>query len=43
MFNSWTFALATILIAGVNLYALALVLKLLLGWPILARHRRRRR
>src|SRR5690242_1984019 len=33
-FNSWTFALATILIAGVNLYALALVLKLLLGWPI---------
>jgi solute:Na+ symporter, SSS family len=34
-FNSWTFALATILIAGVNLYALALVLKLLLGWPIL--------
>jgi SSS family solute:Na+ symporter len=34
-FNSWTFALATVLIAGVNLYALALVLKLLLGWPIL--------
>src|SRR4051812_14154519 len=34
-FNSWTFALATILIAGVNLYALALVLKLLLGWPII--------
>src|SRR4051794_6103261 len=34
-FNSWTFALATILIAGVNLYALALVLKFLLGWPIL--------
>src|SRR5215217_9328944 len=33
-FNSWTFALATVLIAGVNLYALALVLKLLLGWPI---------
>ena len=30
-----TFALATILIAGVNLYALALVLQLLLGWPIL--------
>ena len=28
-------ALATILIAGVNLYALALVLKLMLGWPIL--------
>ena len=41
MFNSSTFAVATILIAGVNLYALALVLKLLLGWPIIARHRRR--
>jgi SSS family solute:Na+ symporter len=35
LFNSITFALATILIAGVNLFALALVLKLLLGWPIL--------
>src|SRR5436190_20023081 len=35
-FNSWTFALGTILIAGVNLYALALVLKFLLGWPIIA-------
>src|SRR5689334_11194457 len=35
-FNSWTFAVATILIAGVNLYALALVLKFLLGWPIIA-------
>jgi len=34
-FNSATFALATVLIAGVNLYALALVLNLLLGWPIL--------
>src|SRR3954454_15466337 len=34
-FNSVTFALATVLIAGVNLYALALVLNLLLGWPIL--------
>jgi solute:Na+ symporter, SSS family len=33
-FNSVTFALATVLIAGVNLYALALVLNLLLGWPI---------
>ena len=30
-----TFAFATVLIAGVNLYALALVLKLMLGWPIL--------
>jgi SSS family solute:Na+ symporter len=35
LFNSWTFALATVLIAGVNLFALALVLQLLLGWPIL--------
>jgi SSS family solute:Na+ symporter len=35
VFNSLTFALATVLIAGVNLYALALVLQLLLGWPIL--------
>src|SRR3954453_9256099 len=34
LFNSWTFALATVLIAGVNLFALALVLRLLLGWPI---------
>jgi SSS family solute:Na+ symporter len=35
IFNSLTFALATVLIAGVNLYALALVLKVMLGWPIL--------
>jgi solute:Na+ symporter, SSS family len=35
IFNSYSFALATVLIAGVNLFALALVLKLLLGWPIL--------
>jgi SSS family solute:Na+ symporter len=35
LFNSFTFSLATILIAGVNLYALALVLQLLLGWPII--------
>ena len=34
VFNSVTFALATVLIAGVNLFALALVLKLLLGWSI---------
>ncbi|HEX8104706.1 MAG TPA: sodium:solute symporter family protein [Solirubrobacteraceae bacterium] len=34
VFNALTFAVATVLIAGVNLYALALVLKLLLGWPI---------
>jgi SSS family solute:Na+ symporter len=34
-FNAMTFALATVLIAGVNLYALALVLKLMLGWPII--------
>jgi SSS family solute:Na+ symporter len=35
IFNSVTFAVATILIAGVNLFALALVLELLLGWPII--------
>jgi SSS family solute:Na+ symporter len=35
LFNAIAFAIATILIAGVNLYALALVLQLLLGWPIL--------
>src|SRR5436189_376369 len=35
LFNGLTFAIATVLIAGVNLYALALVLKLLLGWPII--------
>src|SRR3712207_4234929 len=35
VFNAATFAVATVLISGVNLYALALVLKLLLGWPIL--------
>ena len=43
LFNAIAFAFATILIAGVNLYALALVLQLLLGWPILARDRRRGR
>jgi solute:Na+ symporter, SSS family len=35
LFNALTFAIATVLIAGVNLYALALVLKIFLGWPIL--------
>jgi SSS family solute:Na+ symporter len=34
IFNSVTFAIATVLIAGVNLFALALVLKVLLGWSI---------
>jgi SSS family solute:Na+ symporter len=32
--NAWTFALAQVLIAGVNLYALALVIQALLGWPL---------
>jgi SSS family solute:Na+ symporter len=32
--NAWTFALAQVLIAGVNLYALALVIRALLGWPL---------
>src|ERR687894_2023920 len=35
LLNALTFAFATVLIAGVNLYALALVLELMLGWPIL--------
>jgi SSS family solute:Na+ symporter len=35
LFNAVAFSIATILIAGVNLYALALVLNLMLGWPIL--------
>src|SRR5437773_22139 len=34
MLNSLTFAVATVLIAGVNLFAMALVIRLLLGWPI---------
>jgi SSS family solute:Na+ symporter len=32
--NSLTFAVATVLIAGVNLFAMALVIRLLLGWPL---------
>jgi SSS family solute:Na+ symporter len=35
LFNALAFSIATVLIAGVNLYALALVLQLLLGWPII--------
>jgi solute:Na+ symporter, SSS family len=34
LFNALSFAAATVLIAGVNLYALALVIQSLLGWPI---------
>jgi solute:Na+ symporter, SSS family len=34
LFNAVTFALAAVLIAGVNLYALALVINALIGWPI---------
>jgi SSS family solute:Na+ symporter len=34
LFNALTFATAQVLIAGVNLYALALVLQALLGWPL---------
>jgi solute:Na+ symporter, SSS family len=33
-FNAWSFALATVLIAGVNLFALAIVIEALLGWPL---------
>jgi len=31
--NAFTFAIASVLIAGVNLYALAIVVHALLGWP----------
>src|SRR3954453_3899526 len=34
LFNAITFAVAQVLIAGVNLYALALILQALLGWPL---------
>src|SRR4051794_28925346 len=34
LFNAISFAVAQVLIAGVNLYALALVLDALLGWPL---------
>jgi SSS family solute:Na+ symporter len=34
IFNSLTFAVATVLIGGVNLFALGLVLSLMLGWSI---------
>src|SRR2546423_10917002 len=33
LFNALTFAASTVLIAGVNLFALALILELMLGWP----------
>ena len=34
LFNGISFAVAQVLIAGVNLYALALILEALLGWPL---------
>jgi SSS family solute:Na+ symporter len=34
LLNALSFALAQVLIAGVNLYALALVMEALLGWPL---------
>src|SRR3954451_11920441 len=34
LFNAVSFAVAQVLIAGVNLYALALILEALLGWPL---------
>src|SRR4051812_29710663 len=34
LFNSLTFAIASILIAGVNLFALALIMQALLGWSL---------
>src|SRR5947199_10682948 len=33
-FNAGTFAVATVLISGVNLYALALIIHLMLGWSV---------
>jgi SSS family solute:Na+ symporter len=33
-FNAVTFAVATVLISGVNLYALALIIHLMLGWSV---------
>ncbi|HKV29255.1 MAG TPA: sodium:solute symporter family protein [Candidatus Acidoferrales bacterium] len=33
-FNAFTFAIMTILASGINLYAMALVFKLMLGWSI---------
>src|ERR1700728_1352657 len=33
LFNALTFALAAVLIAGVNLFALALIIHALIGWP----------
>ena len=34
IFNAATFAIATVLISGVNLFALALIIHLLIGWPV---------
>src|ERR1041385_4841822 len=34
LLNAITFALAQVLIAGINLYALALVIRAMLGWPL---------
>ncbi|WP_062352617.1 sodium:solute symporter family protein [Herbidospora yilanensis] len=34
LFNAIAFAVAQVLIAGINLYALALVMEALLGWPL---------
>jgi SSS family solute:Na+ symporter len=34
LFNAISFAVATVLISGVNLFALGLVLSLMLGWSI---------
>jgi SSS family solute:Na+ symporter len=34
LLNASTFALAQVLIAGINLYALALVMRAMLGWPL---------
>jgi SSS family solute:Na+ symporter len=36
LFNALTFATSSVLIAGVNLYALGIILQSLLGWPLWA-------
>jgi SSS family solute:Na+ symporter len=34
LFNALTFALSSVLVAGVNLYALGIVIEAMLGWPL---------
>ncbi len=34
LFNAWSFAVAAVLNAGVNLFAMAIIVQALLGWPL---------